>query len=288
MRSLNAKATNNAREIAALASHCDKIHFPNASIECRRALYSAASSTGRHYHDDAYLVFMLSGSLIQTMGSETTVLSPNSLMYVPAGEMHATTFGSHGARCFFVGIDAMWIQKKLDSATIDGSRPRITEGRSYLQPFGRKMYEEFRDPDSLSEMIVEGALLELFGRWFREQSLGHRWAPGWLRAVKIFLHDSFRDSISLADISRAVGVHPSQIAREFHRAHDVTVGEYIRRLRTDFVADKLRNAGKLPDLTDLALQAGFSSHSHMSAVFKQRTGMTPSQYKKAHGIASIW
>jgi AraC family transcriptional regulator len=289
MRSLRTNAASTSREIAAIAARCDKVRFPNSSIECRRALYSAASSTGRHYHDDANLVFTLSGSFIQSMGSDVTVLRPHSLMYVPAGEIHATSFGPHGARCFFVGIDAMWIGRRFDSAKIDGTRPRITADSSYLQAFALKMYEEFRDPDSLSEMIVEGALLELFGRWFRERSERHQSAPGWLRSVKIMLHDSFRESISLTDVSQAVGVHPSQIAREFHQSYSVTVGEYIRRLRVDFVAEKLRHPGKDVDaLTDLALQAGFSSHAHMSSVFKRMTGMTPSQYKKAHGITSTW
>lgn len=289
MRSLKDNATSISREIAIIAARCDKVHLPNVGIECRRAFYSAASSTGRHYHDDANLVFMLSGSLVQSMGSEATLLTPHSLMYVPAGEIHATSFGRQGARCFFVGIDAMWIQTKLDRARVDGSRPRITEGRSYLQPLGLKIYEEFKDPDSLSEMIVEGALLELFGRWFRERSEPGHHVPGWLKSVKILLHDSFREPISLTDISEAVGVHPSQIARQFHKAYGVTVGEYLRKLRVDFVADKLRHSGKgIEALTDLALEAGFSSHAHMSSIFKRMTGMTPSQYKKAYGITSIW
>lgn len=289
MRSLNDSAASISREIAVIAARCEKVRFPNSGIECRRALYGAASSTGRHYHDDANVVFTLSGSLTQTMGSQGTVLAPHSLMYVPAGEIHATTFGPQGARCFFVSIDAMWIGRRLDSAKIDGTRPRISTCSSYLQAFASKMYEESRDPDSLSEMIVEGALLELFGRWFREGSERHQGAPGWLRSVKILLHDSFRESISLTDVSQAVGVHPSQIAREFHQAYSVTVGEYIRKLRVDFVAEKLRQPGKdVEALTDLALQAGFSSHAHMSSIFKRMTGMTPSQYKKAYGITSTW
>src|SRR4051794_25713048 len=170
MPSLHASATSVSREIAAVAAHCDKVRFPNSGLECRRAVYSPSSSTGRHYHDETNLVFTLSGSFIQSMASEVTVLTPHSLMYVPAGEVHATSFKPHGARCFFVGMDAMWTRRKLDSAKIDGATPRISTGSSYLQSFALRICEEFRDPDSLSEMIVEGALLELMGRWFREGS----------------------------------------------------------------------------------------------------------------------
>lgn len=277
-----------SRETAAVAAVCDKLRFQNSGIDCRRALYRAASSTGLHYHDDTNLVFALTGSFTQTMSSRATVLAPSSLMYVPAGEMHATHFGPRGACCFFVAIDEAWVDKRLETAKIDARGPRIASDGSHLQALALKMYEEFKSPDSLSDLIVEGALLELLGRWFREGSGRHENAPGWLRSVKTLLQDSFRESISLSDLSQAVGVHSSHIAREFHRAYGLTIGEYIRRLRVGLVAEKLRNPGKDGDtLTDLALQAGFSSHAHMSSVFKRMTGMTPLEYKRAHGIASI-
>jgi AraC family transcriptional regulator len=209
-------------------------------------------------------------------------------MYVPAGEMHATKFGPQGASCFFVAIDESWVDKKLESAKIDAKGPRIATDGNPLQALVLRMYEEFRSPDSLSELIVEGTLLELLGRWFRQGSLQQQNAPGWLRSVRTLIQDSFRESISLSDLSQAVGVHPSHIAREFHRVYGLTIGEYIRKLRVDLVGEKLRERGQSSEtLTDLALLAGFSSHAHMSSVFKRTTGMTPSEFKKAYGMTSI-
>jgi AraC-like DNA-binding protein len=223
------------------------------------------------------------------MCSRATVLPPSSLLYVPAEEIHETTFGSDGALCFFIAIDGVWVEKRFESARIDAGRPRITTGSSHLQTFALRMYDEFKNPDSLSDLIVEGALLELLGTWLRQENHRYRDAPAWLRSVKMLLHDSFRESISLSDLSQAVGVHSSHIAREFHRVYNLTVGEYIRKLRVDFVAENLRNCSKGGDsLTDLAVQAGFSSHAHMTSTFKRVTGMTPSRYQKVHRITSIW
>lgn len=289
MRALKDAGASASRETAVVASRCDKFRFRTSGIECRRAIYHAGSATGRHYHDDTNLVFSLAGSLTQSMSSRTTLLTPSTLMYVPAGEMHATSFGPRGASCFFVALDAVWLDKRFDGIKIDSSEPRIVGGASYLQSVVLKMYEEFRQPDALSDVIMEGALLELFGRWFREGQQPLREIPGWLRTIRTLLHDSFRESISLSDLSETVGVHSSHIAREFHGAYGLTVGEYVRKLRVDFVSTQLRNPGKKEiSLTDLALQAGFSSHAHMSSVFRRVTGMTPTEYQKAHGTTSIW
>jgi AraC family transcriptional regulator len=34
-------------------------------------------------------------------------------------------------------------------------------------------------------------------------------------------------------------------------------------------------------LTDIALECGFSSHSHLSRVFRQVLGATPSEYRRS-------
>lgn len=285
MGRLNDNLSNPSRETAIVASLCDKLRFHHSGVECKRALYNGASCTGRHYHDDTNLIFTLSGAFTQIMCSRSTILAPGSLMYVPAGEMHATDFGPSGARVFFVAVDDAWVGKRLERVKNDAYEPRITTGASRLQSFALKMYEEFKRPDALSDLIVEGALLELLGGWFREAKREARGAPAWLRSVKTLLQDSFREPVSLSHLSHAVGVHSSHISREFHRAYGQTAGEYVRKLRVDFVAEKLRNSSKDADsLADLALGAGFSSQAHMSAVFKRVIGMTPSEYRRAHGF----
>ena len=106
-----------------------------------------------------------------------------------------------------------------------------------------------------------------------------------MRRVKALLQDSFRGAVSLNDVAQVAGVHPSHVAREFHRIYGMTVGDYIRKLRVEFVAERLIHPHKdTPSLTDLALCAGFSSHAHMAAMFKSVTGMTPTEYRKAHEL----
>ena len=203
------------------------------------------------------MVFAFSGSFALTMRSCETVLGSHSLLYLPAGEMHANVFGSHGAGVFITAIDPAWIGDRLEVVNADADRPRIAPA-GYLRGLAHKMYEEFKSPDALSDLIVEGAFLELLGRWFRDGFLQHRDAPAWMRRVKALLQDSFRDPLSLKDVAQVAGVHPSHVAREFHRIYGMTVGDYIRKLRVEFVAEQLvqphkRKKEDTVSLTDLAL-----------------------------------
>ncbi len=260
-----------------------QFQFPHASIDCKQSRYEAGAVRERHYHDSTWVVFTFAGSFSLNLRSAESVLSPKSLLYVPAGETHSNIFGSQGAAVFVITIDPAWVGHRLEMVSAEADRPRIAPA-GLLTALALRIYREFRTPDTLSDLIVEGTFLELLGRWFRPEFQKRRCPPLWLRHVKGLLHDSFRDPVSLDQVAKVAGAHPSHVAREFRRAYGVTIGEYVRKLRVEFVAERLTRArkGAIP-LTDLALDAGFSSHAHMASVFNRVTGMTPTEYRKAHG-----
>src|SRR5450755_101769 len=161
----------------------EHLQFSNSKIQCRQSHYQAGKLLERHYHDDSWVVFTFSGSFSLTMRSREAVVTPQNLLYVPAGEMHANVFGSRGAGVFITAFDPAWIGNRLDIIDSNADRPRITPA-SYLRALALKMYEEFKRPDALSDLIVESALLELVARWFRENVRPHRDAPPWMRRVR--------------------------------------------------------------------------------------------------------
>jgi AraC family transcriptional regulator len=261
-----------------------QLQFSNARVDCRQSRYQAGALRPRHYHDSAWVVFTLTGSFAVTMRSAESLLTPRSLLYVPAGEAHSNVFGSQGAGVFVTAIDPAWIGDRLEIVSAEAEKARIAPA-GLLTGLALKIYREFQSPDTLSDLIVEGAFLELLGHWFRQDFLKGRGAPFWLHQVKGLLHDSFRQPVSLNQVAQAAGVHPSHVAREFRRSYGMTIGEYVRKLRVEFVAERLLRPGKdTASLTDLALDAGFSSQAHMAAVFHRAIGMPPSKYRKAHGF----
>lgn len=260
------------------------LQFANARIDCRQSNYQAGALRQRHYHENTWVVFTFAGSFSLSMRSAENLLTPKSLVYVPAGEAHSNVFGSQGAEVFVMAIDPAWIGNRLDLLSPETEKPRIAPAGLFTG-MALRIYREFKSPDTLSDLIVEGSFLELLGRWMRQDFHKHGSAPPWLRRVKALLHDSFREPLSLNQVAQSAGVHPSHVAREFHRAFGVTIGEYLRTLRVESVAQQLiDNRKNTASLTEMALEAGFSSHAHMTAVFNRVTGMTPSQYRKAHGL----
>jgi len=81
----------------------------------------------------------------------------------------------------------------------------------------------------------------------------------------------------LAELARIAGCSQFQLCRSFRSATGMTMTEYRHALRMRDALARLR-VGKR-DLTEIALDLGYSSHSHFSAVFRRTFGMPPSTWR---------
>jgi len=84
---------------------------------------------------------------------------------------------------------------------------------------------------------------------------------------------------SLQVLAKESGYSRVHFVRMFRAATGYTPHNYLLKLRVDRVRELL--ASPKLSLTDIALECGFSSHSHLSRVFRQVLGATPSEYRRS-------
>ncbi|MBI3932824.1 MAG: helix-turn-helix transcriptional regulator [Acidobacteria bacterium] len=95
-----------------------------------------------------------------------------------------------------------------------------------------------------------------------------------VEAVKILVSARLADPPSLREIARVVGYAPFHLARIFRREAGLPIHRYLVRLRLRVALERLARDGA--DLTGLALDLGFSDHSHFTNAFRREFGATPS------------
>jgi len=98
--------------------------------------------------------------------------------------------------------------------------------------------------------------------------------------AKEFLHAHSGERLSLEQISRHVGVSPVYLTQEFKRSEGIPLYRYQMQLR---LTRALSDLPDCVDITGLALDLGFSSHSHFTSVFRHEFGLTPSEYRLTIG-----
>jgi AraC family transcriptional regulator len=96
--------------------------------------------------------------------------------------------------------------------------------------------------------------------------------------TKEFLEANFSSPIRLADVARAVSASPAYLTDVFRRVEGVPLHRYVMELR---LGRALLELPHTTDLTTLAFDLGFSSHSHFAAAFRRAFGCTPSQFRKS-------
>jgi AraC family transcriptional regulator of adaptative response/methylated-DNA-[protein]-cysteine methyltransferase len=103
-----------------------------------------------------------------------------------------------------------------------------------------------------------------------------------LRARQLL--DSAEGVVTLAQLSKRVGLSPFHLQRLFKRATGLSPREYQSARRMQQVKTELRKAG---DVTTALYDAGFSSPSRLYEKSDQQLGMTPGAYRRGGAGATI-
>lgn len=94
--------------------------------------------------------------------------------------------------------------------------------------------------------------------------------------VVALLREKLADPPNLEEIGRVVGCSPFHLSRTFSAAAGMTIPQYLRQLRMERAAELLRS-GKF-NVTEAALEVGYSSLSHFSQAFHETFGCCPGLY----------
>ncbi|MEO8017315.1 MAG: AraC family transcriptional regulator [Pseudomonadota bacterium] len=94
--------------------------------------------------------------------------------------------------------------------------------------------------------------------------------------VKVLLAGDLSRRWTLADIAAEIKGSPVYLTQLFQQVEGLPLYRYHLRLR---LARALDLIAERDDLSGLALDVGFSSHSHFSAAFKQYHGVTPAEFR---------
>lgn len=228
-----------------------------------------------HTHERPIFGVMLRGAFDSEIAHRTLDCPPASVWVEPLGERHANRIGRDGARVLVVQPDPVAFDafsgflgsvQHLRHAGIAGDANRIAL--------------EINAADDLSSLVVDGLVQAMLAGAVRQHRVRpfHASMPPWLLLAQELVHARFRERLSLSAVATTVGVTPSHLAREFRARFGTTVGEYVRRLRVEWVAEQLTHTAM--SLAEIGIAAGFSDQSHLNREFRRRLGISPGAWRR--------
>ncbi|AVO51599.1 response regulator [Ectopseudomonas mendocina] len=99
-----------------------------------------------------------------------------------------------------------------------------------------------------------------------------------LQAAMRLIAQNLADLPSLAEIARKVGTHDKRLSAIFRQHLQTTVFAYVREARLRKGQELLAGSGM--SVQDIAELVGFRSACNFTTAFRERQGMTPSQFRQ--------
>ena len=252
-----------------------------------------------HVHERSLVAVTVAGCLWNRIRGTDVMTPPGSVFVLPAGEPHHTRCAPDTV-VFSIELGREWLEKLLpDQAEAHGDlfapgvlpvgRGTAIAGRLFRQ-FHRlsKTADDGFAPDTTAAdgdiLSTEALLLELLEsvRLRRGVTTARaermRPAPRWLARAREMVADHATSTVRLAEIARAVGVHPVHLSRTFRRCYGETMAEFLADRRV--VAAQAALLTTDMKLSAIAYATGFCDHAHLTRVMQRRLGTTPSALRK--------
>ncbi len=165
-------------------------------------------------------------------------------------------------------------------------RPRLGELHRLTAAQEQRMAHVLHPPvlQGARPLWYQGQVLETMAEFFFERrgedelfcDRQKRLARGRVERVVALLRQHLVAPLTLVEIGREVGCSPFHLSRTFSAETGMTIPQYLRRLRMERAAELLRSGNY--NVTEAALEVGYSSLSHFSQSFCQVMGCCPGLY----------
>ncbi len=100
-----------------------------------------------------------------------------------------------------------------------------------------------------------------------------------IRRAQQYITDHLREKLSVPLVASMVDVSPSYLTALFHKNLQISPAEYIRRLKLQESKQMIRENSMT--FTEIAAALQYSTVHHFSRQFKEKFGITPTEYAKS-------
>ncbi len=234
------------------------------------------------------LILPLRGVFVQHFSRGTQVIAePNLALIFPTGRSCRVSHPvSIDDDCLVVEFSADCFHDVLETVLLSAGIPSPGT-HSLLSPSAmaarnliwRRLAQNVTAPLEVEEMGI--AMLSCVLRDSREGVVPQRRSsriPRVIEAAKVALLTHPEMNWSLAALARNLKCSPFHLTRMFHQHAGVPLHRYQLRTRLARAIDLLLDTNQ--DLTTIALDLGFSSHSHFTASFRQLVGFSPRRFRE--------
>ena len=247
----------------------------------------------RNLHREAEVIYVMHGVLEMQIGETVVTLEAGGLAYFAPNTIHQLYPERHPSRQAKLRFSTEWLltpftaSQPLEPAEADAlaelfSHSFITRSDPELSRIFLSMLKNGHG--SYSPIALFMGILEMALHLLRSPDVIVRKIPNaqkqlpYFSAVYAYINNHYAHQLTLADLASYLGLSESYCSKYIHRMMGVPFIEYLNTVRVN-QAQRMLAFTEAP-ITDIALKTGFTSSQSFCRTFRQKTGMTPTQYRQ--------
>ena len=244
-------------------------------VNCTGAVSSHAVFSNRSVRQDYYYLYLLQGGLMM----EDFTLLPGDVIILEPGRpyQYESLEDTSYLWVHFTGFEARSLAKTALEQT--NARHSIGIHEEILLVF-KRLFAEFLAHDSQADALAVCLLREILlltGRFSDKMLPENR--P--LKALS-YIHSHFHEPISMEKLASLEHISATSLRTAFHRHTGMSPNEYLILQRINFSCRLLTQTDL--DIRSIASQAGYPDPYYFSRIFKEKTGLAPSEYRRQYSL----
>lgn len=279
--------------------HLRTLHrTPTASVRDFRCRPEACECGGEEHSDVVEITFPRAGAFVRHIGGREVLADPNRIAFFNRNQPYRVSHPVSGGDDCTLFIVADEIIQDIVAAFDPSVRERPdmpfphhdAPSSPSLFAFHHRLLEWVAsgnaDPLAVDEHVLalaEAAVRASFAcrgeRSKPVKKITERIHARLVGDARTILNERYDEPVTLDGLARQVHSSAYHLARVFRRQTGLSIHRYLNRLRLR--AGLNRVASGEPDLTALALDLGFNSHSHFTDAFRREFGVAPSAFRRS-------
>lgn len=249
------------------------------------------TSLHRHNHYEFFII--THGKARHTLNNKSETLGQNTLCMLRPQDCHQFE-PVEGRRCIHMNL-ALTPQKLAAFCALLNidEKQLLQEGESYKVVLANEDLEFFttragqlgllasegQAKTTPRRVILAEMVTQALATLYKRRNLPGQNYPEWFSHLLQTIHSPEFLGCSAEDVYALSGYSPPAIIRHFKRYTGKTIAAYLAGVKVDYACTLFATTGA--GTLEVAGRLGYDSLSHFNRLFKQHTGKTPSEYRKA-------
>lgn len=238
------------------------------TIKITEVAYNNGAFNPIHYHTSHQLLVVQQGFIRVHTPTGWYVITPSRGIWLTKKTLHSLAILKN-TQIFSVYIPPTITENLLPQTQVVGIN-------SLLQALlGQAVNIDIAIMTSRDKLIMELIVAELSRLTVLEELKLPQPSSENYQAICDKIRDRLSHQWALTDIANTLGISERTVARQFYQQTGLSFNEWLRRLRFQYSFELLLQGNSV---IDVALKVGYENPSSFSTAFKQRVGITPTQF----------